>query len=104
MALQKEQIMSKVSNKEHKLRVFLRWLKEKQIYLRYIRGVSNKFYTSNYGASLQVRDLYDIGNDHFLSTIIDQTMCWSNTQEGYSFWSAKNSSWYKFWRKRNGLN
>lgn len=82
--------------KQDKIRIFLRWLKENNLYLKYLRGASN-----NYGEPIRSIVFTLMGRllDSKLSPefFIDHTLWWSQTVEGYSFWAVINCAWESFY-------
>lgn len=86
--------------KQDKIRIFLRWLKEHNLYFKYLRGASR-----NYGEPIRsiVFTLMERLLDSKLSakSFIDYTIWWSQTVEGQSFWAEKNYAWERFYEEIN---
>ena len=99
--MQKEQTMSKkTTRREYEFRVFVRWLKEKQIYHKYVRGVAIHFHISEFDGLRKVKMHWgEDGSTGSINNIIDASLWWSQTYEGHSFWCVMNEEWNRFYRK-----
>ena len=82
--------------------MFIRWLKQKGLYSRYMRGLKIrceydkydnilKFFKNQICCESDQRFSY-----HDARRVIDRTLLWRATHEGYDFWSSKNSEFSDF--------
>lgn len=83
-------------------RIFIRWLKQKGLYSRYMRGIKIRCEHDKYNNILKFfKNQTCCGSDQRFSypdakRVIDRTLWWRATHEGYDFWSSKNSEFSDF--------
>jgi hypothetical protein len=90
--------MNAREKKEYQLvnKVFARFLKEKNIYHRYVRGFSetnSTIFTPN--ALLNYVEKY-CGIEGYTSSPIDYGLYWTGTEEGHEYWRELNNEWTAF--------
>ena len=70
----------------HKYPEFERYLKERKLYGRYITNVKKQISNNKYRYDNFIQKC-----TQQVKRIIDQTLTWSNTREGHSFWNKVNN-------------
>ncbi len=96
-----------VSDLESVIRIFLRFLKEENIYHRYLDNI----YVLCYGFD-SIKSLHRLFLGYFIkkinkktiSTLIYISFYWGDTKEGYSFWNIYDGKWRKFCNKHIVVN
>lgn len=90
--------MTNSLSEDIKLKMFLRWLKEKNIYFKYKRAFICQWSVKTHEKPLDY--LRKILNRHFIS-VIKYTIFWKKTTEGHHFWAEISNEWRNFVKENN---
>lgn len=89
--------------KEQK-RFFTRFLKENNVYGRYIKYIKNKTYYNGYQTSSEKKHKYwsfdTCAEENGIQNMVSMLITWDRTPEGYDFWHDLSERFKREFRKR----
>ena len=82
---------------KHEIKLFFRFLKERNIYYAFLRNFRDPKTRIPYDRN---RHLMEFTKESF-GDVINQTLWWNKTEEGHSFWKQINDEFHAYWYKNS---